>query len=677
MGRRPHTIREAVSITLYDVDSKDVSVTERQTPANDVSEQAVVCDDREALRASELSYRRLIEAAKDGILILEVDTGRISDVNPFLTEMLGFSHGELVGTPIWELGPFKDIVANKVKFEELQQQGYVRYENLPLETRAGRKIAVEFVSNVYKVGDRNVIQCNVRDITERDAAEKERRRLVAIIEYSDEAIVSKTAEGIVIGWNQGAEHEYGYTAEEMLGRSISILFPPDHYQEYLQIMKRVRKGETIPAFDTVRKRKDGTLINVSVGITPIEARGGEVVGASKYSHDITQLKKLKKQLIEAQKMEVIGQLAGGVAHDFNNILGVIIGYSELITAELGQESPQQKYIKEVLDACERAVGLTQQLLVFSRRQTVQPVVLDLNDVMKDLEAMLRRLIDENIELIIVPGEKPGHVLADPGYIGQVLMNLIVNARDAMPNGGKLTIATRNVRLDENFASTHKGSIPGDYVTLSVRDTGTGMTEEVKAHLFEALFTTKPKGKGTGLGLATCQTIVQQSGGHIDVTSEIGTGTTFSIYFPRVDLPLDVAAKRVQGGPLPHGTETLLIVEDDPSVRHLARSVLEAQGYEVLTASNGRDGLHAASEHKGLPISLVVTDVIMPLMGGKAMAEWLTATYPDLKILFTSGYMDDAIAQHGVLEPGVEFLPKPYSPSILARKVREMLDKRQT
>jgi two-component system, cell cycle sensor histidine kinase and response regulator CckA len=386
-----------------------------------------------------------------------------------------------------------------------------------------------------------------------------------------------------------------------------------------------------------------------------------------------QRKQLEAQFIEAQKMEVVGQLASGVAHDFNNILAVIMGCSELITANLGADSPLQKYAEEIRHASESAAGLTRQLLVFSRKQTVQPVVLDLNDVVKDLDKMLRRLIDENIEMTIVVGKPIGRIKADAGYVGQVLMNMVVNARDAMPSGGKLAIATSNVTLDENHARTHTGTIPGDYVLLSVSDTGTGMTEEVKAHLFEAFFTTKPKGKGTGLGLATCQTIVQQSCGHIDVSSELGNGTTFQIYFPRVEQPLEVAAKPSQTTPLARGTETLLVVEDEPALRHLAVSVLGAQGYTVLPASNGQDGLRVAREHKGSPIRLVVSDVIMPIMGGKAMAEWLKTTYPDLKILFTSGYTDDAIAQHGALESGVAFISKPFTPSALTRKVREMLD----
>jgi signal transduction histidine kinase/ActR/RegA family two-component response regulator len=468
----------------------------------------------------------------------------------------------MVGKTVGELSPFKDIESNQAMLERLQKDGYVRYEDLPLETRDGRKIAVEFISNVYQAGDCNVIQCNIRDITDRKGMEEQR------------------------------------------------------------VVERLR---------------------------------------------------LEAQFIEAQKMEVIGKLASGVAHDFNNILGVIMGYGDLITSELGPDSQLRQCTEEIRHASVRAAGLTRQLLVFSRKQTVQPVVLDLNDAVKDLDKMLRRLIDENIEMTIVPGKQIGRIKADSGYVGQVLMNLVVNARDAMPSGGKLTIATNNVTLNENYAHTHTGAIPGDFVMLSVSDTGTGMTDEVKARLFEAFFTTKPTGKGTGLGLATCQTIVQQSGGHIGVYSEVGKGTTFKIYFPRVEQPLDVAARSIQTGPLPRGTETLLVVEDEPTVRHLANHVLENQGYTVLRAMNGQHALHLAQEHKGPPIRLVITDVIMPQMGGKVMAEQLKTTYPGLKILFTSGYTDDTIAQHGVLEPGVAFLPKPYTTAALAYKVRAMLD----
>jgi len=385
-------------------------------------------------------------------------------------------------------------------------------------------------------------------------------------------------------------------------------------------------------------------------------------------------RRLEAQFIEAQKMEVVGQLASGVAHDFNNILAVVMGYGAVISAQLPEDSPLQKCTDAIRDASMRAEGLTRQLLIFSRKQTVQPVVLDLNAVTQEMDKMLRRLIDENIDLKIQPGKDIGRIRCDAGYLGQVLMNLVVNARDAMPNGGSIVIATRNVTLDENCGPSHLGAAPGDYVTLSVRDTGAGMTEEVKAHLFEAFFTTKPKGKGTGLGLATCQTIVRQSGGHIVVQSELGQGALFDIYFPRVDQPLEVIAPAPKLGPQARGTETVLVVEDEPFVRHLACDVLKGQGYNVLSASNGQDALHVARDHKGPPIRLVVSDIVMPQMGGKVMAEWLKTTYPDLKILFTSGYTDEIVTQNGSLETGIEFLPKPYTPAALTGKVREMLDK---
>jgi signal transduction histidine kinase len=389
--------------------------------------------------------------------------------------------------------------------------------------------------------------------------------------------------------------------------------------------------------------------------------------------DRAEHKKLEAQFIEAQKMEVVGQLAAGVAHDFNNILGVIMGYNDLITADLAPDSPLRVCTEEIKHAAERAAALTRQLLVFSCKQVVHPAVLDLNAEVHSMDKILRRLIDEHITYTVVPGKDLGRIHADSGHIGQLLMNLVVNARDAMPGSGQLTIATSNVTLDENYVRTHLDVRPGEYVLLSVSDTGTGMTAEVKAHLFEAFFTTKPKGKGTGLGLATCLTIVQQSGGHITVHSELGQGATFQIYFPRVQQPLAAVAEPVQTGPLPRGTETLLVVEDEPSVRHLARGILEAQGYTVLSATNGQDALHVAREHRGPPIRLVVTDVVMPLMGGKVMAEWLKTAYADLKIIFTSGYTDDAVGIQSALDPGSVFLPKPYTPATLARTVRALLD----
>jgi len=502
------------------------------------------------------------------------------------------------------------------------------------------------------------------------------QRLRIIFDESPLGIALVRADGHADLTNAALQKMLGYTGEELRRMHFTQFTHPDDrvksqelHQEFVQGVRHSYQVEKRYI------RKNGQVVWVHASVSTANSIVGDPGFAIAMVEDITERRNLEAQFIEAQKMEVIGHLAGGVAHDFNNILAVIMGYSDLTMQKLGPDDVNRGSLETIRSAAERAAGLTRQLLIFSRKQTVQLAVLDLNEVLKDMNKILLRLVDENIEITMVPGEQIGRIKADSGYVGQVLMNLVVNARDAMPNGGQITIATSNATLDEDHARTHTGARPGDYVMLSVGDTGTGMSEEVKARIFEAFFTTKPKGKGTGLGLATCHTIVQQSGGHIGVSSKLGEGTTFKIYFPRVEQALDVSARAIQTGPLPRGTETLLIVEDDPSVRHLAVTVLAAQGYNVLPASNGQDALNAARAHTGAPIRLVVSDVIMPQMGGKVMADWLKTANPDLKILFTSGYTDDAITCQGVLETGVEFLPKPYAPATLVLKVREMLDKK--
>jgi signal transduction histidine kinase len=425
--------------------------------------------------------------------------------------------------------------------------------------------------------------------------------------------------------------------------------------------------------------EDITVESIRNGATDFVAKerisrlGPAVHRTLKEIEERIERKRIEQQAIQSQKMEVFGQLAAGIAHDFNNVLGVILGYSDLVIEAPGVGDPVRKYSAEIRHAAVRASALTRQLLLFCRKQPTQAVVLDLNQVVKDLSEMLQRLIDENIQLTIVPSPEIGRAHADTGHVGQVLMNLVVNARDAMPKGGKLIIATSNETLDADYAQTHEGVTPGNYVMLSVSDNGTGMTDEVKAHLFEAFFTTKPRGKGTGLGLATCQTIARECGAHIALDSEVGKGTTFKVYFPRVESPLSFKTEFIIKGPSSRGTETILLVEDEPSLRYLARNILQTQGYEVLSASNGNDGLTVAHEHKGAPIRLVITDVIMPEMGGQAMTQELKASRPHLRILFTSGYTDESLAHQCALEKGVEFLPKPYTPALLANKVRELLD----
>jgi nitrogen-specific signal transduction histidine kinase/ActR/RegA family two-component response regulator len=396
--------------------------------------------------------------------------------------------------------------------------------------------------------------------------------------------------------------------------------------------------------------------------------------------DITELKRaeeekalLQEQLRQSQKVEAIGRLAGGIAHDFNNLLTVIKGYSELSRLRFKEGDPLRENMDEIQNATERAASLIRQLLAFSRRQVMEMKVLDLNTLLRDLDKMLRRVIGEDIALVTLLAEDLGRTRADVGQIEQVIMNLAVNAKDAMPSGGKLTIETANVELDKSYARSHVDVKQGHYVMFSVSDTGVGMTTEVRERIFEPFFTTKEKGKGTGLGLSTTYGIVKQSGGHIWVYSEQGKGTTFKIYLPRVNEPLEDITKDVLKEKLPRGNETILVVEDEEEVRKLTAKILERQGYRILETSNGDDALLACERRKG-PIHLMLADIVMPGMSGSELAKLLKPLYPEIKILYMSGYTDNAVVRHGVLKKGVNYIQKPFTTEGLARKVREVLDK---
>lgn len=383
-------------------------------------------------------------------------------------------------------------------------------------------------------------------------------------------------------------------------------------------------------------------------------------------------REVQDQLFQAQKIEAIGQLAGGVAHDFNNLLTVINGYTEVMLEKMEANHPHRKYLEAVRKAGEHAASLTRQLLAFSRRQVLIPQVLNLNSITSGLHPMLRRLIGEDIELFTLPAKDLGSVKVDPGQIEQIILNLVVNARDAMPNGGKLTIETANVELDETYLRNHATVKPGPHVMVAVSDTGNGMDEETQKHIFDPFFTTKGPGKGTGLGLSTVYGIVKQSGGSIWVYSEPGRGAAFKIYLPRVDEAPTAVESRESDANVSNASETILVVEDDASVRMLIRQTLEMKGYCVLEAENGVAGLWASEQHQGV-IHLLVTDVVMPEIGGRVMAEQLTALRPDMKVLYISGYTDDAVVRHGVLDSNMTFLQKPFTPEVLTRKVREVLD----
>jgi PAS domain S-box-containing protein len=470
--------------------------------------------------------------------------------------------------------------------------------------------------------------------------------------------------------NDAALHHYGYTRDEWLRMTVLDIRPPQEVATFKEQYFKRPPGPVYPSGQTFKHRKkDGTVIEVEVAANSIifEGRKARLVLAT----DVTEKRSLEAQLFQSQKMESIGRLAGGVAHDFNNLLGVMSGYGELLRKRVAGDPRLLRYTEDIVKAAERAAGLTRQLLAFSRKQVLQPKILDLNAVVAEMEKMLRRLIGEDVQLVTVFDEHLGTVKADPGQVEQVLMNLAVNARDAMPKGGRLTIETSNADLDDAYRRQHPGVSAGRYVMLAVSDTGLGMPPEVKAHIFEPFFTTKEPGKGTGLGLATVHGIVKQSGGHIWVYSEPEHGTSFKIYIPRADQAAESVEPGTVATELPRGTETVLLVEDEGALRELVSECLESLGYTILDARHGAEALKVCERHDG-PIHLLITDVVMPGMSGRELAAQLLSTRPRTRVLYMSGYTDDAVVLHGVLAEDVAFLQKPFTELTLARKVREVL-----
>ncbi|HEA69388.1 MAG TPA: hybrid sensor histidine kinase/response regulator [Desulfobacterales bacterium] len=420
--------------------------------------------------------------------------------------------------------------------------------------------------------------------------------------------------------------------------------------------------------------KDKTVKYVTEMCETFYDDSGEPILSVGTIQDITEQKNLEAQLLQSQKMEAIGKLSGGVAHDFNNLLTSITGNAELLSMKLQKDSPLKEYAKEISKASDRAASLTRQLLAFSRKQVLQPKVMSLNGAILDMEKMLRRLIGEDIDLKTTLSDELGNVEADPGQVEQVILNLCVNARDAMPRGGKITIETANVELDESYTRTHRTVIPGPYVMMAISDDGSGMDKETQSRIFDPFFTTKERGKGTGLGLSTVYGIVKQSEGNIWVYSEPGKGTTFKIYLPRVEKSVEKIVKTKEPVKSLTGTETVLVVEDDGMVRKLAHKVLKDYGYKVLVAENGKEGLKICEENKG-PIHLMLTDVVMPEMGGRKLADHLKDLRPEIKVLYMSGYTDNTIVHHGILDKGMNFIQKPFTPETLAAKVRGMLEEK--
>ncbi|MGA3124351.1 MAG: response regulator [Polyangiaceae bacterium] len=495
------------------------------------------------------------------------------------------------------------------------------------------------------------------------------QRYRALLDNARDAISVLTPGGVVLEANRAWERLLGVPREHALGRNVADFAPDPKSGLQSEYDKAVaQRGGSVPP--SLIRRPDGTEIQVELSRTAVEIAGEKFILS--IGRDVTDRLRLEEQFRQAQKMEAIGSLAGGIAHDFNNLLSVILSYTELALGDLKPGNPLREDLEQVKRAGERSCDLTRQLLAFSRQQLLQPQILDLNAILAGMEKMLRRLLGEAVQLSLLTFTNIGRVYVDRGQIEQVVMNLAVNARDAMPSGGKLSIETGNVDLDAVYAAQHHGLTPGPYVMLAVTDTGTGMDAATRARIFEPFFTTKEMGKGTGLGLATVFGIVTQSHGHIWVYSEPGKGTTFKIYFPRRDPVADDEVPAVAPTTDPRGSETVLLVEDEDQVRALARRILGQNGYNVLEAQNGGEAFLICEQFEAR-IHLLVTDVVMPRMSGKQLAERLAVVRPDMRVLFMSGYTDNTIVHHGVLDAGVAFLQKPITPDAFLRKVREVLD----
>jgi PAS domain S-box-containing protein len=638
----------------------------------DVSERRRI---EEAVRQSEARKAAILESALDAVITID-HQGKIIEFNPAAERTFGYSAAEVMGQQMADLfipQSLRDRHHRGMAHYLATGEGPVlgKRIELPALRADGSEFPIELAIARISSDGPPMFTAYVRDITERIRAEEARSRLAAIVDSSEDAIIGKTLDGIITDWNPGAERLYGYSAKEIKGKHISMLVPYDRFGELPGIMERLRRGEPTHDFESVRVRKDGKQIEVSVRISPIKDGQGLIIGASTIARDISQTKQLEEQLRQAQKMKAVGQLAGGVAHDFNNLLTVISGYSELLLKGHHSGDTDRSLIEEIYKAGERA-ALTRQLMAFSRKQVNQPKVLDLNAIVGETEKMLGRLIGEDIKLTTTLAADLGAVKVDPGQVEQVIMNLAVNARDAMPKGGKLTLETVSVDLDENYAQSHLKVKPGRYAMLAVSDTGCGMDEATKARIFEPFFTTKGPGKGTGLGLATVYGIVKQSGGHIGVYSEPGRGTTFKVYLPVVQERISSGKSHPGLKAALQGTETVLLVEDEPAVRSLSRLALQMYGYKVLEACQGDEAIRVSEQHQRA-IHLLLTDVVMPGMSGRQVAETLRSMQPAMRVLYLSGYTDDAVVRHGVLEAETAFLQKPFTPLALASKVREVLD----
>jgi PAS domain S-box-containing protein len=630
----------------------------------DITERKTVS---EALRASEAELRALFAAMTDVILVLD-RSGRYVKIAPTNPRYLYKPQAELVGKTLHEVLPAQDAdfflshIATALDAGRMHRVEYL----LPIDGTE-----TWFDGSVSPLSADTVLWIS-RDITEHRRSEEalrqsEERYRMLFENNPSPMYVFALGTLRFLAVNEAAITHYGYAREEFLSMTIKDIRPQEDVPALLEFLANW-SGAPYEGGPWRHRKRDGSLIRVEVAVHTLLFDGNP--SCLVLVKDVTERKQLEDELRQAQKMEAIGLLAGGIAHDFNNLLTVIMGYGALASGSLQETDPLRSDIEQIQRAGERAASLTRQLLTFSRKQVLQPKVIDLNEAVSEMEKMLRRVIGEDIDLRTSLQPEPARVKADPGQIEQVLMNLAVNARDAMPDGGKLLIETKNVVLDEDYARLHVDVTPGPHVVLTVKDTGAGMNEETLGRIFEPFFTTKPVGWGTGLGLSTVYGIVRQAGGSIHVESAVGEGTTFNIYLKRVDELLDDRRGAEDAVSL-RGAETILLAEDDEMVRDLTSAILRASGYRVLEAANGGAALMICERHEE-EIHLLLTDVIMPEMNGRELAQRLLDLRPSMQVLYMSGYTADAIAHHGVLDSNFPLLQKPFTPAALAHKVRSVL-----
>ncbi len=643
------------------------------------AEIAIRGEAQEALERERDRAKSYLDIAEVMLLVLD-RAGRIVMINKKGHRLLGYPESELMGNDWFETCmPARSRAKARQMFTRILTGDLVESTENPVLTSSGEERLFAWHNSLVRDRIGNILGTlsSGEDITERRRAEDAVRKLALIVESSEEAIIGQTLDGIIVSWNPGAERLYGYTAEEAIGRNISMIASPERPNEVENFLECIRLGQRVGRVETVRCGKNGKRVEISLSIFPVLDEEGKPASVATIARDISERKRMEQQLRQSHKMEAIGRLAGGIAHDFNNLLGVVLGDCELLLNDSVTPVQREKLV-EIKEAGGRAASLTRQLLAFSRQQMLDTQILNLNSVLSGFESMLRRLAGDQIvvHMVLTPGVAP--VRADPSQLLQVILNMVVNARDAMPDGGTIRIETANTTLDESYVSGHPGMSSGPHVMISVADNGPGMDTETLSHVFEPFFTTKGNGQGTGMGLATAYGIIQQVHGSIWAYSELGRGTLFKIFLPMAAVetvapePETAAAAGETPEELPHGKETVLLVEDSGLLRRVTGEFLKRVGYTVISAADGPEALEVVESYPG-KIDLLLTDLAMPGMNGQELAEKLLARLPDLKVLYTSGYAGSILQDRDFAGLATAFLEKPFTWQSLAQKVRTVLD----